>query len=109
MGKLIIIALFITQISASDIYQKNCVSCHANYPVKLDKLFMRYLLKYSSERSMKQALYAYMKKPDYYTSVMYEGFINRFGIKVKSTLNESELKEAIDIYWNLYRVKKMLK
>ena len=101
--------LLAIQVDAKDIYQKNCVSCHANYPVHLDKLFMRYLLKYSSERSVKNALYAYIKKPDYYRSVMYEGFINRFGIKVETTLNDQELKHAIDIYWNTYQVRDKLK
>ena len=36
-------------------------------------------------------------------------FIERFGIKEKSTLTDKELEEAIDIYWNLYNVRNRLK
>jgi hypothetical protein len=70
---------------------------------------MRYLLKYSSEEAVKGAIFNYLKKPDYFKSVMYEGFINRFGIKAASKLSDEELKEAIAIYYTAYDVRSHLK
>lgn len=105
MKYFIITILFCSSLLCTDtIYDKNCVSCHKEQPVELDKLFYRYLLKYSSERATKQALYEYIKKPDYFKSVMPEGYINRFGIKLPTTLTDKKLEEAIDIYWERYKV-----
>ena len=35
---------------------------------------------------------------------MPDAFINRFGIKDKTKLNDEKLKEALDIYWEKYKV-----
>ncbi len=91
-------------LNAKDIYQRNCVTCHKNQAVSLDKLFYRYLLKYSSEKNVKKALFDYLKKPSYFKTVMPSGYINRYGIKLPSKLNDKELKKAIDIYWDKYKV-----
>ena len=67
-------------------------------------LFFRYLLKYSDEVSVKSALIDFLKQPNIDTSVMSKEYTKSFGLKQKSELNEYELKEAIDIYWEKYRV-----
>ena len=87
-----------------NIYQRNCIACHKNQAVSLDKLFYRYLLKYSSEKNVKKALFDYLKKPSYFKTVMPSGYINRYGIKLPSKLSDKELKKAIDIYWDKYKV-----
>lgn len=88
----------------ADVYEKNCVSCHKQIPVGIDKYFYRYLLKYSSENNLKKAMLEYMQAPSKESSVMPEAFISRFGIKKKSSLDKDELQEAIDIYWDKYKV-----
>jgi len=105
--KLFLLIIFILSLSAeqNSIYKKNCIECHQNFPISLEKLFFRYLLKYSSEKSVKQALIDYLKDPNYYTTVISENeLINRYGIKSKTKLNDKELKEAIDTYWEKYKV-----
>lgn len=103
MVKTIFILLFSISLFAN-VYQNECESCHKKYPVSLDKFFYRYLLKYSSEREVKSAMIEFLKEPNLKKSVMPEGFINRFGIKEKSSLSDKELREAIDIYWEKYKV-----
>lgn len=101
----VLIILFISiSFSFSSVYESNCVSCHKKLPVSIDKYFYRYLLKYSSERSVKEALASYLKTPTKEKTIMPEAFISRFGIKKPTKLSNEELKQAIDTYWETYKV-----
>lgn len=105
MGKLVMImVLSIHLLVAQDIYEKNCVTCHKDLPVTIDKYFYRYLLKYSSQKDVKKAMFTYMKNPTEKTTIMPEAFTKRFGIKEKTRLSDDELLEALDSYWNTYKV-----
>ena len=86
------------------VYQTNCVACHKTLPVSIDKYFYRYLLKYSSEKDVKAAMYHYLQNPSKKKSVMAEAFISRFGVKQKSKLTNKELQKALNVYWNRYKV-----
>jgi len=101
--KVLIVCLLHVSIFAS-VYNDNCVACHATMPVKIDKFFYRYLLKYSSEENLKNALMQYLKNPTKETTILQEGLQNRFGIKEKTTLNDKDLKNAVDEYWKIYQV-----
>ncbi|NVJ53508.1 MAG: hypothetical protein HWD90_07415 [Campylobacteraceae bacterium] len=91
-------------LNANDIYENNCVSCHNKLPVTIDKYFYRYLLKYSSQRSVKEAMTNYLNNPSKDTTIMPEAFIKRFGVKKATTLNKDDLNKALDIYWDKYKV-----
>ncbi|WP_419776722.1 hypothetical protein [Malaciobacter marinus] len=105
MVKKIIFSILIFFVSLNaNIYESNCVSCHKKFPVTIDKYFYRYLLKYSSESNVKNAMLEYMKNPTKDKTIMPEAFILRFGIKKPSNLSNKQLKEALDIYWNEYKV-----
>jgi len=86
------------------VYEQNCVECHKKMPVKIDKFFYRYLLKYSSEEDLKFALTNYLKNPTKNKTILQEGLQNRFGVKDKTTLNDEDLKKAVDEYWEIYKV-----
>ena len=110
MVKLFLIALILTRfLNAQTIYEKNCLSCHQGMAVKIDKFFYRYLLKYSSEKDVKNAMISYLQNPTFKGTVLVDGLMNRFGLKKKTTLNAQELEEAIDIYWDKYNVFDKLK
>lgn len=104
MAKLILILFICVYGLQADIYEKACVSCHKEIAVSIDKYFYRYLLKFSSEKRVKKELYTYLQEPTKDTTIMPEAFIDRFGIKKASKLTNDELKEAIDIYWEKYKV-----
>lgn len=106
---LFISSLFLSLINAQDesienIYETNCVQCHKKLPVTIDKYFYRYLLKYSSESNVKNAMFKYLVKPSKNTTIMPEAFIKRFGIKDKSKLSNEKLNKALDLYWQEYKV-----
>jgi hypothetical protein len=101
---IILLLLNFSLYADQNIYEKNCVPCHKPLSIGLDKIFFRYLLKYSSEISVKSALIYFLKQPNKYTSAMSKEQIRRLGIKSKTNLTNSELKNAIDIYWNKYKV-----
>ena len=97
--------LLIFQITLlSGNYENNCVSCHKDLAVGIDKFFYRYLLVFSSEVSVKAALKDYLQHPMKEKSLLPEGLIKRFGIKSTSNLSEKELDEAINKYWETYKV-----
>ena len=104
----LILFLMIISLQAADneenIYESNCVKCHSKLPVTIDKYFYRYLLKYSSEKDVKKAMFDYMKNPTVEKTIMSESFITRFGIKKKTNLSDEKLKEALDIYWDEYKI-----
>ena len=101
--KLIYISIVSVSLFAS-VYENSCVNCHKSMPVKIDKFFYRYLLKYSSEENLKTALIDYLKNPEKEKSMLQEGLINRFGVKKSTTLNDKDLKKAVDEYWDIYKV-----
>lgn len=101
---LILVFVFFATSVAADVYKENCVQCHRNLPVSIDKYFYKYLLIYSGETDTKNAIINYLKVPVKETTVMSDSFISRFGVKRKTTLSEKELKEAIDTYWEKYKV-----
>lgn len=104
MAKLVLILLISIYGLKADIYEKACVSCHKEISVSIDKYFYRYLLKFSSEKRVKKELFAYLLEPTKDTTIMPEAFINRFGIKKPSTLTKKELKDAVNIYWEKYKI-----
>lgn len=103
MAKIVLLVILCVTLKAN-IYENNCVSCHRSLPVSIDKYFYRYLLKYSSKNDVSKALVEYLNNPEKEKTLMPEAFIKRFGIKKKTTLNEKQLEEAIDIYWEKYKV-----
>ncbi len=98
------IILFSVIINANNIYETNCVACHKKIPVTIDKYFYRYLLKYSSKTNVKAAMKNYLKIPTKQHTIMPDAFINRFGIKKPTKLDDKQLDEAIEIYWDKYKV-----
>ena len=87
-----------------DVYKENCLACHEKLPVSIDKYFYKYLLIYSSEADMKHAIINYLKVPVKETTVMSDSFIRRFGVKETTLLNEEQLREAVDAYWEKYKI-----
>ena len=108
MAKLILVIIllssFLQAAKKKTVYENNCVKCHKKLPVSIDKYFYRYLLKYSSENNVKKSMFSFLKKPEKSKTIMPEAFIKRFGIKKKSKLSDKKLNEALDIYWEKYKV-----
>ena len=90
-------------------YERNCIPCHRYQPASLEKLFMEYLKTYSGELSLKGALKEFLKNPTEADSLMNDKFIENFSVKDRTKLSDEEIDKALDIYWDLYDVRKKLK
>lgn len=104
MGRLIGLLLCLHVSLFASAYETNCVACHKEMEVGIDKFFYRYLLVFSSEVSLKAALKDYLQYPMKEKTLLPEGLVARFGIKKTTKLNEKELDEAIDTYWQTYKL-----
>jgi len=104
MVRSLLFALLILSNLNASVYQKNCVSCHKNLSVKIDKFFYLYLLKYSSAIETKYAIKLYLQNPKKENSVLTPALLNKFKIKKKTTLSKKELENAIDEYWETYKI-----
>ena len=105
MVKKIVLFIALTiGVFSQDAYERNCVECHKDLPTTLQQMFKEYLQMYSGEENVKAGLKHYLRYPSKSISVMSELFIDTYGIKKKSRLNKKELDEAIDIYWDKFKV-----
>jgi len=102
--KIVLVTLLYTNIHASDIYERNCMECHQKLPASLQEMFKRYLLFYSSEANVKAGIKHYLRYPSKDISTMSDLFIDTYGVKEKTQLNEKELNEAINSYWKKFKV-----
>ncbi len=96
-------------VFAQNIYERNCVGCHKELPTSLQRMFMNYLLVYGGEKNMKAGLKHYLEYPSKHISVMSNLFIDNYGIKEKTILSSDEIDEALNIYWDKFKVFDKLK
>ena len=102
---LLMVTLYLGATSEENAYERNCIPCHRYQPASLEKLFMEYLKTYSGEFSLKESLKIFLRNPTEEASLMNDKFIENFSVKDPTDLNDTELDEAIDIYWELYDVR----
>ncbi len=104
MVKSLLFALLVLSNLNASVYQKNCVACHKNLPVKMDKFFYLYLLKYSSAIETKYAIKLYLQNPKKENSLLSQELLRKLKIKKRTTLSKKELEDAIDEYWEKYKI-----
>jgi len=98
------VLLFLSMLNAEDVFERNCVTCHQALPATLQEMFKRYLLIYSSETNVKAGVKHYLRYPSKDISAMSDLFVDTYGIKEKTKLSPKELDEAVDTYWEKYKV-----
>lgn len=109
MVRILITLLLSLSISHANSFEKECLECHHKLPVTFNTFYMQYLIKFSSQRRIKEAMFYYLKDPKKEQSVMNQRLIKRLGVMPKLDLKEKELKSLIDIYIHSYDVKKKLR
>lgn len=107
--RILLVSLLFTGVYAEDAYERHCVGCHKSLPTTLQRMFMNYLVVYGGEKNMKAGLKHYLQYPSKHISVMSDLFIDNYGIKKKTTLTSSEIDEALDVYWDKFKVFDKLK
>ncbi len=107
--KLVLFLVLTLELFSDNTYTRNCIECHKYLPVTLQQMFKEYLQTYSGEENLKAGLKHYLKYPSKSISVMSKLFIDSYGIKKRTALNDEELDEAIHIYWEKFKVFDKLK
>lgn len=102
--KIVVLVALTVAVFADNAYDRHCVPCHRELPTSLQGMFKNYLLVYSGEETVKAALRHYMRYPSRHISVMSDLFVDTYGIKAKLHISEQELHEAIEVYWERYKV-----
>lgn len=110
MVKVILISIvLVSGVYSEDAYERYCVDCHKELPTSLQRMFMHYLLVYGGEKNVKAGLKHYLKYPIREISVMSDLFIDNYGIKKKTTLSDEQIDEALNSYWERFKVIDKLK
>ena len=102
--RLWIVLVLVNMLWAEGVYERHCVTCHQALPASLQEMFKRYLLVYSGETNVKAGIKHYLRYPSKDISTMSALFIDTYGIKHETTLNQKELDEAVNTYWEKYKV-----
>lgn len=107
MVKITLLALSLVTFLSASSFEENCLNCHSR-DFKFAMMMKKYTQKYSSERKIKEAIFDYLKNPSADKSVLPYEYINRFGVKEKTTLDDATLREMIDIYYKMFNIKERI-
>ena len=115
MGKLGItyiimtLSLFAAESSvSSDDLKKNCLHCHQEEQIPSNLISKRYLMKYSTDKRIEEAMFQYLKDPKKEHSIMPSPFFSKFPMKEKILLDDVSLKQNIKAFFEKYNMKKRL-
>jgi hypothetical protein len=100
----LVLVIFISFLSAD--VQSSCMSCHKREQIPDNIIYKRYLLKYSSQKRIRKAIYDYLLNPDKRNSVMPKIFFTKF--PMKKPIKSQDLNETILEYVELFDLKKRL-
>ncbi len=107
MRKNILVIVFCSLLGANE-FETNCINCHQNQ-TQLKMIMGKYTLKFSSQKRVETAMFEFLKNPSKEKSAMPFGFISRFGVKDKSTLEDEVLKKSIHQYYEKYNLTQYIK
>jgi len=101
---ILIVSFIMQSLLFGSAFDRYCVPCHRERGVSLRKTFMNALLIYSGEKNMKAGLAYFLRHPSEKTSVMGEEYFKTHRLKAPLRLDEKQLREALDEYWERYKV-----
>ncbi len=104
MVKILIVVCSFSYLFALD--ELSCVECHKQKDIPDEIIYKRYLLKYSTKKYMKKAIFDYLKNPDKKRSIMPSIFFTKF--PMKEPMRDENLSKEIDLYLEIYDLKKRL-
>jgi hypothetical protein len=109
MGKIVLFILLTIGISADTSFlEKDCLSCHKAQQIPSSLIYRRYLMKYSTEARIEDAIFSYLKNPQKSTSIMPPQFFLKFPMKEALYLKDERLHKNIKAYLKAFDIKKKL-
>lgn len=106
MAKIIMTLLLYTSLShAQQTFQNSCVACHETINLSLEKLYFRYVVRYSSANRIEEAMTNYLLDPKANLSVLTPNALTRWGVKKAYEGNQESLRALLKVYIAQYEVK----
>ena len=88
--------------------EQKCLDCHKEQQIPNSLIVKRYLMQYSTDERIEEAMFKYLKDPKKEYSIMPAPFFSKFPMKEKSVLDDPSLKQNIKIFLEKYNMKKKL-
>jgi len=110
MVKIVLFVLLLTGniFAQTDTLENDCLSCHKAQQIPSKLMYRRYLMKYSTEARIEDAIFRYLKKPKKSTSIMPPQFFLKFPMKEALELEDERLHKNIKAYLKAFDIKKKL-
>jgi len=115
MGKIVVVLGFLSMFLFSDElntqdndFVNTCISCHQKQQIPSSLIYKRYLMKYSTNKGMTDAMFEYIKDPKKEYSIMPAPFFLKFPMKEKISLDDKTLHKHIQTYLEFFDIKKKL-
>lgn len=115
MGKIIFLCIiFYVGVYAGDTFsqheqlQSKCLGCHIQEQIPSELIYRRYLMTYSTQEEMQNAIFNYLKDPKKENSIMPPPFFFKFPMKEALKLDDETLEKNIDAFLDTFDVKKKL-
>jgi len=103
-----LLAIVSTLSNASQSFEDTCIQCHQDQEIPNEVIYKRYLLKYSSDTNIREAMVNYLKNPMAERTIMPAQFITIFGLKEACTLSDEKLNQLVDEFINKYDIKRKI-
>ena len=100
--------LFLSTQAKVNTLQETCLSCHQAQQVPSKMIYKRYLMQYSTDRYMEEAMFVYLKNPNKEHSIMPKAFFLKFPMKERMMKDEVDLRKDIEKYLDYFDLKKKL-
>ncbi len=89
--------------------QRDCLSCHQTQQIPNSLIYKRYLMKYSTQGAIENAMLKYLQNPIKSDSIMPLAFFLKFPMKQALQIPEPVLRQNISSFIDTFDVKKKLK
>ncbi len=96
------------QAVASVNLEQACLNCHKTQQIPDRLIYKRYLMKYSTEGRMDEAIFSYLKTPEKGRSIMPGPFFSKFPMKEDLHLDDGILRQYVTAYLEKLDLKKKL-
>ena len=104
----ILTAIIFAESENRDSLDKNCLACHQKQQIPSTLIYKRYLMKYSTNTQIEEAIFHYLKNPKKEKSIMPPQFFLKFPMKKKVELDDILLKHNIRAYLKKFDLKQYL-
>ena len=110
MAKIVLCVLLLTSgiYAQTDTLEHDCLSCHKAQQIPSKLIYRRYLMKYSTEERIENAIFTYLKNPKKSMSIMPPQFFLKFPMKEALSLKDEKLHENIKAYLKVFDIKQKL-